>query len=106
MSDPSRNSSSQQPCTNMWTLQTFPGDPPETFIAHAKTVATHFRTGEIPRGCVHTLDYVSRKIRRHSQTQSACVCWSQRYVPMRSSPMTSVDHILHALHVSPALLIT
>ena len=34
---------------------------PENFIAHAKTVATHFRTGEIPRGCVHTLDYVHGK---------------------------------------------
>ncbi len=27
----------------------------EKAVAHAKTAAAHFRSGEVPRGCAHTL---------------------------------------------------
>ena len=27
----------------------------ESALAHAKTAAAHFREGEVPRGCAHTL---------------------------------------------------
>ena len=27
----------------------------EKAVAHAKTAASHFRSGEVPRGCAHTL---------------------------------------------------